>query len=73
MYARSYRWIARLVVAHGSSVVIYSSCVGQTVIVVDAPGAMMMRGYPRSLAESPYNTRQAIEVVVRALQPRVPR
>jgi hypothetical protein len=36
---------------------------GQTVVFIDAPEAQ---------AGSPYNTRQGIEMVVRALQPRVP-
>jgi hypothetical protein len=45
---------------------------GQTVIRVDAPGAFMMRGHTQSLVKSPYNTRQAMEVIVRALRPRVP-
>jgi hypothetical protein len=41
---------------------------GQTVIHVDAPGA---QAGSRTIT-SPYNTRQAIEVIVRALRPRVP-
>jgi hypothetical protein len=45
---------------------------GQTVVSVDAPGAMMTRGHTQSLVESPYNTRKGIEMVVRALRPRVP-
>jgi hypothetical protein len=45
---------------------------GQTVIRVHAPGASMMRGHTQIAVKSPYNTRQAIEVIVRALRPRVP-
>ena len=41
---------------------------GQTVVLVDAPG---FTAGTRSGA-SPYNTRKGIEMVVRALQPRVP-
>jgi hypothetical protein len=41
---------------------------GQTVVFVDAPG---FTAGTRSGA-SPYNTRKGIEMVVRALQPRVP-
>jgi hypothetical protein len=41
---------------------------GQTVIRVDAPGA---QAGSRTIT-NPYNTRQAIEVIVRALRPRVP-
>jgi hypothetical protein len=41
---------------------------GQTVVSVDAPG--WVAGTQSGV--SPYNTRQAIEMVVRALRPRVP-
>jgi hypothetical protein len=41
---------------------------GQTVVLVDAPEA---QAGSRTIT-SPYNTRQGIEMVVRALQPRVP-
>ena len=41
---------------------------GQTVVLVDAPG---FTAGTRSGA-SPYNTRKGIELVVRALRPRVP-
>jgi hypothetical protein len=41
---------------------------GQTMVLVDTPGFV---AGTRSGA-SPYNTRKGIEMVVRALQPRVP-